>query len=144
MEPELCKRRRHLPHWQLGGSVYFITFRSARGVLPGSAMTQVIENVQYDHGRRYELHFGVVMPDHTHLLLQPLKLQIGKWHDLPAIMKSLKGVSARRINQLLGTSGAVWQEEYFDRIVRDAAEYDEKANYMWMNPVKAELVKDPE
>src|SRR5687768_17310610 len=144
MEPELRKRRRHLPHWQLGGSVYFITFRSARGALPSVAMKQVITNVLHDHGCRYDHHFGVVMPDHTHLLLQPLTKAAGTWHELPEIMKSLKGVSARRINQLLGTSGTVWQEEYFDRIVRDAQEYEEKVNYMWNNPLKAGFVSDPE
>ena len=107
-------------------------------------MKQVITNVLYDHGRRYDLHIGVVMPDHTHLLLQPLTKAIDVWHELPEIMKSLKGVSARRINQLLGTSGTVWQEEYFDRIVRDENEYDEKVNYMWNNPFKAGLVGDPD
>src|SRR5262245_41203049 len=104
MEPELRKRRRNLPHWQLGGSVYFITFRSARGELPPVAMQQVVANALHDHCQRYDLEFGVVMPDHTHLLLQPLKVSDSVWHELPDIMKSLKGVSARRINQLLGTS----------------------------------------
>jgi REP element-mobilizing transposase RayT len=144
MEPELRKRRRNLPHWQLGGSVYFITFRSARGDLPQVAMRQVVANVLYDHRRCYDLEFGVVMPDHTHLLLQPLEVTDGLWHELPDIMKSLKGVSARRINQFLGTSGTVWQEEYFDRIVRDEHEYDEKVDYMWNNPIKAGLVEHPE
>ena len=144
MEPEVRKRRRNLPHWQLGGSVYFITFRSVRGALPAPAMKQVATNVLYDHSRRYDLEFGVVMPDHTHLLLQPLEISTGVWHDLADIMKSLIGASARRINQLLGTSGAVWQEEYFDRIVRDGHEYDEKVDYMWNNPMKAGLVLHPE
>src|SRR6184192_3048534 len=48
----------------------------------------------YDHGRRYDLHFGVVMPDHTHLLLQPLLKSPGLWHSLSEIMKTVKGVSA--------------------------------------------------
>lgn len=34
IDQDLHIRRRHLPHWQVGGNVYFITFRSARGVLP--------------------------------------------------------------------------------------------------------------
>jgi REP element-mobilizing transposase RayT len=144
MDPELRKRRRNLPHWQLGGSVYFITFRCARGALSAEALEVIVATVLYDHARRYELLFGVVMPDHTHLLLRPLEIVAGRWHDLSAIMKSIKGVSARRINQLLGTSGTVWQEESFDRIVRDADEYEEKADYMWNNPLKAGLVNDPE
>src|SRR5438094_99639 len=116
MDERLRKRRRHLPHWELGGSVYFITFRSARGLLPEPALRQVMVHILYDHGRRYDLHFAVVMPDHTHLLLQPLEKSPKAWHELSGILKALKGISARRINQLSGTSGTVWQEESFDRI----------------------------
>ena len=35
------------------------------------------------------------------------------------------------------------QEESFDRIIRSEKEYLEKLNYIWMNPVKANLVDDP-
>ena len=87
---------------------------------------------------------GVVMPDHTHLLLQALANSAGTYIDLAEIMQGLKGASARSINKLLGRGGALWQEEYFDRIMRDAAEYEEKMEYMWKNPVKAGLVGNPE
>jgi REP element-mobilizing transposase RayT len=137
-------RRRHLPHWQLGGSVYFITFRSSRDVLPAPALRQVMENIRYDHGKRYDLHFAVVMPDHVHLLLQPREKEPGKWFDLAEIMKGIKGVSSRRINQLLGTTGTVWQAESFDRIMRNEEEYLQKWDYMWNNPVKAGLVEQSE
>ena len=84
------------------------------------------------------------MPDHTHLLLQPLLKSPGLWHSLSEIMKTVKGVSARRINQMLGTNGCVWEEESFDRIIRDQHEHEEKMQYMWMNPAEAGLVGDPE
>ena len=53
-------------------------------------------------------------------------------------------MSARRINQLLGTDGAVWQDESWDRIIRDEEEMIEKLSYMMHNPVKAGLVRRPE
>ena len=56
MDEILKKRRRHLPHWQLGGSVYFVTFRSIRGELPTAAMKQIMTHMLYHHNRRYELH----------------------------------------------------------------------------------------
>src|SRR5689334_10403838 len=34
-------------------------------------------------------------------------------------MKGIKGVSARRINQLLGRNGPLWQDEAFDHVVRN-------------------------
>lgn len=136
-------RRDRLPHWQFGGSTYFVTFCSARGSLPDAALEQITKNVLYEHGRRAVIHFGSVMPDHCHLLIQPAQAPDETWHDLSLIMKSIKGVSSRRINQLLGTTGRVWQEESFDRIVRDENEFLEKLDYIWWNPVKAGLVADP-
>jgi hypothetical protein len=50
--PDLLIRRRQLPHWQVGGSLYFITFRSQRGPLPPVALKQVCFHVLYDHGKR--------------------------------------------------------------------------------------------
>jgi REP element-mobilizing transposase RayT len=144
IDQDLHIRRRHLPHWQVGGSVYFITFRSARGSLPDAALRQVMENISYDHGKRYDLHLAVVMPDHVHLLLQPREKEAGRWFDLAEILKGIKGVSSRRINQLLETTGTVWQAENFDRIMRNEEEYLQKWEYMWNNPVKAGLVSQPE
>ena len=139
---DLTRRRHHLPHWQQGGSVYFITFRSARATLPQKALRPVLEAIRYDHGRTYDLYLAVAMPDHTHMLLQPREKTPGIWYDLAEIMKGIKGVSARRINQLLGTVGTVWQEESFDRIVRNEQEFLEKWNYMLNNPVKRGLVSE--
>ena len=141
---ELQIKHRHLPHWQIGGSIYFVTFRSHRGILPDEAKRLTIKHILHDHGKKHFLHFGVVMPDHVHLLIEPLRRSEETWHDLSAIMKSIKGVSSRRINQFLGTLGNLWQDESYDRIMRDEAEYLEKLNYIWNNPVKVGLVSNPE
>lgn len=81
----------------------------------------------------------MVMPDHTHLILKPRGDM-----SLSRIMKGIKGVSARRVNALRHTSGSLWQDESWDRILRDAAEFDEKLQYMIYNPVKAGLVVNGE
>ena len=140
---KLLIRRNNLPHWQFGGSTYFITFRSFRGNLSDDCLRQVMTNILFDHGRRMDLHFGVIMPDHVHLILQPRQILPNQWHDLSRIMQGIKGTSSRRINELMHTAGTVWQPESFDRIIRDESEYLEKLNYMWLNPVKSQLVDDP-
>jgi REP element-mobilizing transposase RayT len=122
----------------------FVTFRSARGALPDPARRQVRENILYDHGKRYDLLLSVIMPDHVHLLLYPRQKALRVWYDLTEIMKGIKGVSARRINALLGTTGQVWQNESYDRIIRDEEEFEEKMRYIWTNPVKAGLTDNPE
>jgi REP element-mobilizing transposase RayT len=140
----LSRRYGHLPHWQLGGSVYFVTFRSGRGSLPHKALHQLRENILFDHGRRYTLIFAVLMPDHVHLLIRPNEQSPGCWFDLAEILKGLKGASARRINELLGTTGRVWQKESFDRIIRNEQEFEAILDYMHLNPRNSGLVNDPD
>jgi REP element-mobilizing transposase RayT len=132
--------RRDLPHWQVGGSSYFVTFRSAIGVLSDAALEVIKRQVQESAIKYFELHFvGVIMPDHVHLLFRPREKEQGKWYSLAEIMKQIKGSSAIKVNQVLGRSGTLWQPEYFDRLIRDENELHEKWLYMWNNPLKAGL-----
>ena len=48
----------------------------------------------------------------------------------------MKSFSAHRIHALGTRHGQVWQDEYFDRIVRDEGEFVEKARYIVNNPWK--------
>jgi REP element-mobilizing transposase RayT len=141
---ELRITRRNLPHWQIGGSTYFITFRTNDLVLPAEARRMVIDACRHLDAKRYTLWAAVAMPDHVHLLLQPTETDPGRWWPLATIMNSIKGFTARQINGLLGRRGAVWLDERFDRIVRDEAELMEKWNYIRMNPVKKGLCERPE
>ncbi|MFZ1693083.1 MAG: hypothetical protein WAT74_07815, partial [Flavobacteriales bacterium] len=57
--------------------------------------------------------------------------------SLGAIVGSFKSAVTKRINLLRGTPGAlVWQHNYHDRIIRDAAEHDRIAAYIADNPAK--------
>ena len=84
------------------------------------------------------LHAYVVMPNHVHVLWTPKA-------SLPVLIRSVKGSTARLANQLLGRAGKpFWQEEFFDRLVRNDAEFSQIRRYVEWNPVKAALVLDPE
>ena len=96
----------------------------------------VVEAVQYNCNRlaHYHLHAFAVMPDHVHLLVTPLV-------PLPKLTKSLKGITAKRANLMLGMTGnPFWQEESYDRLVRDHSEFERIRNYIEENPVRAGLV----
>ncbi len=138
----LLARQRRLPHWQAGGSYYFITFRSRRGELPPAARRIVLDCLLHGHGRQYYLVAATVMPDHVHVVLCPEKVGEGRWRDLSTILKPIKGVSARRINQLLGAAGSVWQDESWDRIIRCKEEFDALVWYIEANALKAGLVAE--
>lgn len=143
-ENHLTTSSRHLPHWQIGGSWYFLTFRSKGLSLTPDARSILSEEILVGHRRKYGLAIAVVMPDHVHLLLRPLKKDENGFFALVEFMKPLKGVSANRVNRLLGRSGSVWQDESFDRIVRDEREWLEKYRYVRNNAVKAGLADKPE
>jgi len=136
--PDLKVSRRRLPHWELEGSTYFITFRVARGSLDANERRIVLDHVVSGHGRFYHLAAVVVMPDHVHVLLKP-----AAGVPLARIAHGIKGTAARTINEQRGAKGRLWQDERWDRIVRDQDEFEEKLRYMFNNPVKAGLVGDP-
>ena len=141
---DLVTRFHHLPHWQQGGSIYFVTFRSIIGELPDEAKKIVIDVLTNREQSRYLLLLAVVMPDHVHALLLPNEITPKHWIDLSTIMKGIKGTTSRRINKELHRSGQVWQRDTFDRIIRNEQELNNKWNYMKMNPVTASLVNDPQ
>lgn len=76
----------------------------------------------------------VVMPDHVHWLLV---LQRG---SLSALMRRVKGRSAKQINQLNGGSGKLWQDGFHDRALRREEDVLPVARYIVANPLRAGLV----
>jgi REP element-mobilizing transposase RayT len=104
----------------------------------GAIADMVVDVLRYmaDVQRRYTLHAFVVMPNHVHILVSPLV-------SLPRLTKALKGYTAKRANQILGLTGSpFWQEESYDRLVRDAAEGERIRSYIELNPVRAGLVRE--
>jgi REP element-mobilizing transposase RayT len=86
----------------------------------------------------YRLHAWVVMANHVHLLITP-QVQVSK------LMQSLKRFTAREGNRILRVTGQpFWQDESFDRLVRNEAEFERIVGYIEMNPVKAGLAEAPE
>ena len=82
------------------------------------------------------------MPDHVHVLVQPLTMsEEGGVFDLAEIVHSVKSFSVHQINRLRGNRGSLWQDERYDRIVRDEAEFLEKWQYIMNNPLKQELAQ---
>ena len=148
---ELWRRRRHLPHWERGGETYFVTVRFQRGVMSEDERTVVLEACRHWDGTKMRLHGAVVMPNHLHLLTQPLPVpgeadrppgMAQEYHSLIEIMHSIKGYTAHVLARLRGMKGPYWAQESYDRIMRGKSDYDEKLNYMLNNPVKVGLVAD--
>ena len=108
-------------------------------ILKSPEIAEIVENtIAYEHEKSCEIISWVIMPNHVHLLLRPLEGQ-----SLSDIMKRIKGVSARKINQATDSSGSVWHPDYFDRFIRDADHFTKTVDYIENNPVKAGLCVTP-
>jgi putative transposase len=98
----------------------------------------VVEVIRHnaDMLKRYDLHAYAVMPNHVHMLISP--------HiPLPLLTKALKGFTAKLANQMLHLTGTpFWQQESYDRLVRDHKEFERIRRYIEENPVWAGLVAE--
>jgi REP element-mobilizing transposase RayT len=165
--------RRHLPHVRETDRAVFITWRLAGSLLPNRAFSakaltsgqafaavdrllddartgpfylrrpdvadMVVEAIRYNAHvlGHFALHAFAVMPNHVHVLVTPAV-------PLPRLTKSIKGISAKRANAMLGLTGRpFWQEESYDHVVRGEREFQKIKRYIEENPVRAGLVREP-
>jgi REP element-mobilizing transposase RayT len=135
---ELIFKRRNLPHLQICGASYFVTFRSTI-VLSPAARDLVLAEIRTCEEKYIYLDAAIVMPDHVHLMFRLFRQQ-----KLSQVLRLIKGRSARHTNQLLMRQGKFWMDESFDHVIRNEAELEEKIEYMRQNPVKRGLVIQPE
>ena len=91
----------------------------------------VKESLEYFDGERYKLHAWCIMPNHVHVIVEPVA-----GFQLSEIIHSWKSFSAHQINKILNRQGKLWQHEPYDHIIRSETEYWEQIEYVWNNPVK--------
>lgn len=96
------------------------------------------ETIHYPAGTDYKLISYCIMPNHVHLLFQLLKGNKG----ISKIMQSIKRISARKSNIALNRQGNFWQDESYDRWIRNEKELYYVIRYILLNPVNAGLVTD--
>jgi putative transposase len=163
--------RRRLPHFHAIGQPIFLTWR-LHGSLPpnryfdpsltdGEAFVAmdrildesrlgprylsmpeiarvIVEAIERRHLEQYQLHSYAVMPNHVHLLITPSI-------EIPKLTQSLKRHSARHANRILGLTGCrFWQDESYDRLVRNRDELHRVSQYIENNPVRAGLAARPD
>ena len=97
----------------------------------------VADALRHFGGKRYELDAFVVMPNHVHVLFRPF---VG--HALEDVLHSWKSFTAKEINKILQRTGTLWQEEYWDRMIRNAAHFLACQRYIVSNPAKAKIASN--
>jgi REP element-mobilizing transposase RayT len=161
------RSRGYLPHIENAAMTQHIVFRVA-GALPRA----VLENASLDEDERfreieaaldtrvgpladplvadivatqlvsgngYKLSAWCVMPSHVHVLAH-----VTAKGDLGRIVRAWKGASARLINLARGEAGQFWAREWYDRYMRNDAQFWTTKAYIERNPVVAGLCDAPE
>jgi len=94
--------------------------------LKAPALRKIVEDaLRHFDGERYNLDEFVVSANHVHALVTP---QHG--HELSDILHSWKSFTANQINRHIAQSGAFWQKESFDHIVRSPAQLERIREYI--------------
>ncbi len=127
--------RRHLPHFQIQAGYYFITFTTYKRIkLQPSQKNCIFNAIHFLDGKKYELYSVVVLNDHIHMIINPMD-------KLSKIMHSIKSFTAHEINKKTNRKGKFWQDENYDKVIRNEKEFIEKIKYIANNPIKANLSK---
>ena len=128
---------------ETGFSTYFITFNiwQKRRLLQTNRSAELFIEILYRFRAesRYLLHEFVVMPNHVHALLTPLRP-----NTLERCVGLVKSGFSYRYTRMNRYPGEIWQTSFMDRRVRDSQEYQGFRTYIHQNPVKARLVASPE
>jgi len=98
----------------------------------------VEEALLFFDGQRYQLVAWVVMPNHVHAIFLPLA-----GCTLTGILHSWKSYTSKVANRILRRAGQFWEEDYFDRYIRDEEHFLAAIAYIEENPVKAGLCVRP-
>jgi REP element-mobilizing transposase RayT len=112
----------------------------------------VSEAIHYRDGKEFELLCYCIMSNHVHMVIHVQRSYIQRSgaslndtkDDTPLykILQSLKSYTAREANKMLNRTGAFWQHENYDHVIRNDKEMEHYIRYTLDNPVKAGLVKD--
>jgi len=102
-----------------------------------SSLTAAIRTARESLG--FLLTAWVFLPDHWHAIIFPAHpLTISK------VMKVIKAHATYEINVRRGTSGQLWQDRFYEHVLRTVEDYHDWLTYIHFNPVKSGLVTKPD
>ena len=119
------KHLRRLERVWLDHPIYFVTTCTFRRspILASRGIAEIL--IRY-----------VIMPDHVHFFCSAE-------HDakqLSALMRAWKQWTSKRAKAEQNLTGIMWQEEFFDHVLRSSESYSQKWEYVRETPVRAGLV----
>ena len=120
--------------------IYFVTtcVFHRRSILASEKAAKILtEEWRSAHDRHgWAIGRYVIMPDHVHFFCSA-ELDA---KSLPVFMQAWKQWTSKRMARELNFAGTIWQEEFFDHVLRSTESYSQKWDYVRENPVRAGLV----
>ena len=111
--------------------------------LNDTAIAEILKTAfHYYDSSNYDLHAYCIMSNHIHMVISSKQIENIGYKPISEIVRSLKRYTANQINKAQGKQGQIWDNYYFDRIIRDYNNYRNVIEYILNNPVKAGLVDD--
>ena len=98
---------------------------------------EMSKSLLYFQEQRHFTFCFVVMPNHVHVVMQPMN-----GYALEDCLQRIKQYVSLQVNDSLKRIGALWEEESYDRIVRDEEHLWNVVQYIGRNPKKAGLPVD--
>jgi len=105
---------------------YWLDQGYGKCILKDESIRQIVTDSLISYAdQRYRLWEYTISVNHVHLLIEPIENK-----QLSKIMRSLKSYTAKCINERTGQSGAFWQKDYFDHIVRSEEQLHKFIKYI--------------
>jgi putative transposase len=145
------KHLRRLERVWIDRPIYFMTkctFRRRVILATNDVADILIGEWRKAHDRHgWAIGRHVIMPDHVHFFCRAeldakaVPIFIQRWKEWTskrlAREIALAGIGEPGLKQ----GGSIWQEEFFDHVLRSSQSYSQKWDYVKENPVRAGLVK---
>ena len=132
-------KRKTLPHtpppWVDSGAIFFITIccspREVNQLCHPDTARHIFDTVAFRHENQiWHARLFLLMPDHVHALLsfppeKPMARVVAQWKEYAA-----------------KECGIRWQRDFFDHRLRDDEQWETKAAYIELNPVRKGLASE--
>jgi putative transposase len=130
---DMHKHLRRLGRVWIDRPLYFITTCTfkRRAILTSREIANILVGEWRDAHERHGWAIGryVIMPDHVHFVCAAEFDAT----PLPRFMQAWKQWTSKRIARQTKLSRHVWQEDFFDHVLRSSESYSEKWNYVKEN-----------
>ena len=133
-----------MKHIYLDNHLYFVTsvtYKREKLFEQPANCEILLHNLKYYRDQLgFKLLAYAVMPDHFHALIH-----VPEGQTISTIMHDLKRFSSIQIGRRINRMGRpIWQQGYYEHVIRDGKDFETKLDYIHKNPLNAGLVENLE